>query len=393
MSKQLALAIMVKNEQERLPVTLNSVRGHIDALIVYDTGSTDSTLEIVRKFEREEKIPVYILEGDFVDFSTSRNALLDFTDAVEDIDYVFLLDSNDEVSNAEELKTFIQDVDGDAYYITHIWKKDGEKHFFKNVNLLKIESGWRYHGSVHEYLCKDKDDAVDPELSVRISQDREPDTAKSRKRYPRDKELLLRDYKENKTPRTIFYLARTCRVLKQIREAYTYFEERANIKDAYWEEMYHSMYACGELASEWKVKRHWYMNAWEVGHRVEPLLRMAEHYRKEKDTESMFMLLKTACDLPYPKDHMLFINNIDYDYTRWHLMGICGFYCRKFEDGEAAARKAVDQKNLDVDKQALAIYEARNVLKELTLEQYINRRLAEGETQEQAEKEWGEYGL
>ena len=40
----IALVIMVKNENKRLHVTLNSVLGHVNSIIMYDTGSDDNTI-------------------------------------------------------------------------------------------------------------------------------------------------------------------------------------------------------------------------------------------------------------------------------------------------------------------------------------------------------------
>ena len=42
----IALVMMVKNEQKRLNVTLNSVLGYVDSLVIYDTGSIDNTIGI-----------------------------------------------------------------------------------------------------------------------------------------------------------------------------------------------------------------------------------------------------------------------------------------------------------------------------------------------------------
>ncbi len=50
MPKTVALAIIVKNEEALLSRCLDSVKNAVDAIYVLDTGSTDKTIEIARKY-------------------------------------------------------------------------------------------------------------------------------------------------------------------------------------------------------------------------------------------------------------------------------------------------------------------------------------------------------
>ncbi len=44
----IAAIIMVKNEQKSIEVTLNSIKNYIKHIIVYDTGSTDKTVDVIK---------------------------------------------------------------------------------------------------------------------------------------------------------------------------------------------------------------------------------------------------------------------------------------------------------------------------------------------------------
>jgi glycosyltransferase involved in cell wall biosynthesis len=79
--------MMVRNETLRLHVTLNSIKDTVKSLILYDTGSTDNTIEIARTFCETNGIVFRLIEGIFVDFCTSRNIVLDFADTFTDILY------------------------------------------------------------------------------------------------------------------------------------------------------------------------------------------------------------------------------------------------------------------------------------------------------------------
>lgn len=86
----IALCIMVKNEQKRIHVSLESALPFVNICVIYDTGSTDKTIDIIKDYcDRYDK-PIKIKHGKFIDFSTSRNVLLDFVD--NKADWALLLD-------------------------------------------------------------------------------------------------------------------------------------------------------------------------------------------------------------------------------------------------------------------------------------------------------------
>lgn len=405
------LLMMVKNEQKRFHVSLDSVIGHVDALIIYDTGSTDNTIDIVKNFSEKHKINLYLKQGTFVDFSTSRNVSLDFADTV-DVMYLLLLDCNDELQGGEKLKPLLKtfaDKDTNAFLVCQQWWC-GQLDKYYNVRLVKARSGWRYMGSVHEWMKDTLSETDHPRFTVLrmpddivLYQDRTKDDDKSGKRFVRDRELLLKDHKKDpKEPRTIFYLAQTCQCLQLHDEALYYSKLRLDYQ-GFNEERFHSYIRCGTsamaLGHDWADCMKWYIRAYEEFQRAEPLIKIADYYRNmagklQKEGKPVhnlwriaYMYVEEACQLTYPEHCILFVDKGVYEYYRWHVMGIIAYYVERFSEGKVACQKAIEKNvNKEVDTKNLQFYldqekKSEKIEPVLTKQQFIAKTISDLQTQ------------
>jgi len=372
----IAALIMAKNETKRLHVTLNTIKGLADSLILFDTGSTDDTIEIARTFCEENKIPFRLKEGTFVNFSISRNESLEFADTFEDVDYLLLLDVNDELRGGEFLRKYCteyKDNLSSGFLLAQEWFSGSFDKYF-NVRLIRPRKGWRYLGSVHEYIKTsipefEKEPIVKLPDNVVLYQDRTQDDDKSGKRFKRDKELLLAEFEKDPTePRTVFYLAQTCSCLSENEEAFKYYMIRSTL-EGFQEEKFHAFLRGGELSQKlghpWHDSFVLYMKAFEHSSRAEPLLFIAIYYINIKNWILAFTFIKLACSLQYPTESILFVNRMDYDYKRWHLLGIVSYYVGQFQDGKIGCLNAIqyiknskDPKlSSEIDQKNLKFYE------------------------------------
>jgi len=383
----ITLAIMVKNEKKRLHVTLESVKGYVNSICMYDTGSEDNTIEIARTFCTKHSIQLRLLEGDFVDFSTSRNVLLDYVDSFDDINFVLLLDTNDELKNGKELCDFANsewntDSISTGYLLCQEWWS-GQYDKYWNVRFLRAHEGWRYRGVVHEWMknTKHPDDKTAPPVKrikgVILYQDRTQDDDKSWKRFSRDAVLLKKEHKADpEEPRTVFYLAQTLSCLNNHEEAFYYYKIRTTLI-GFWEERFHAFLRCGNAANmlkhSWELVMPWYMQAFEHSERVEPLLKIVEYYNSKKLWTLAHTFARLACELKYPDHCILFVDKFVYDYKRWHLLGIVSYYAGKYEDGKLGCLKAIEygnnnsdvRTNVELDRSNLQYYHVKEPVKEL----------------------------
>ena len=84
----LAAALIVKDEEDNLPGCLESLQGVVDEIVVYDTGSTDATVEIAER--AGARVERGYWDGDF---ARARNAALEMTSAV----WVLSVDADERV--------------------------------------------------------------------------------------------------------------------------------------------------------------------------------------------------------------------------------------------------------------------------------------------------------
>jgi tetratricopeptide (TPR) repeat protein len=203
--------------------------------------------------------------------------------------------------------------------------------------------------------------------NVFVYQDRTKDDDKSFKRFTRDKELLYAEHLKNPDEsRTLFYLAQTCGCLGQHDESYKYYIKRLKA-GGFFEEIFHAYYRLGDaselLGHSWEETFMWYMKAFQHSQRAEPLYKIAKHYEtwnmhgeKKPEWHTCYMYASMACDLTYPTEQILFIDKNIYSYARWHLLGISAYYGGKYKEGKEACLKAIEAKNMDIDKFNLKHY-------------------------------------
>ena len=119
-----------------------------------------------------------------------------------------------------------------------------------------------------------------------LYQDRTKDGNASIKRFWRDIELLSAELKENPTdPRTLFYLSQSYQCTGQFEEALYYSKIRLQYK-GFEEEIFHAYMRCADcvfqMGQPWEEAQKYYLQAYEFDNRCEPLVKIADYYRKIK---------------------------------------------------------------------------------------------------------------
>ena len=362
----IACLMMVKNEEDTIINSLISIQNYIQTLIIYDTGSTDNTIQIIIDFCIDSNIELKLKKEEFINFEESRNRALQFAESFKNIQFILLLDSNDILDDGQPLLELCIEKESSnetGFYIIQEWYNNNNIDTYYNIRLIKPNRGWRYKGVVHEYIYNENETPEKNNYHIVLKQDRSNDNLKSQKRFITDKQLLLKELEiEPNNSRNIFYLAQTCFCLKEYDLALQNYLLRTNLNEGFKEEIFYSFLRCGDIigiqGGNWYDAMVYYMKAYEQEQRVEPLVKIAQYYMGKESWMISFSFLSIACKLDYPSNSLLFVDKYMYNYVRWHLMGAIAFYCGEQykKDGREACEKAIDAMDRDIDKNNLKCY-------------------------------------
>lgn len=363
---KIALGMIVKNEEKVIIKTISSTIDAVDAIYLYDTGSTDNTIQLVQEYSKQyPDKKFYYKFGEFKYFDVTRNELLEWIDNHEDaldLDFILLLDANDEFHGTQELRKFAQEhlinttEDEGGFYIEQKWFYGEVLEIYYNVFLIRPRMGWRYYGKVHEYIGPKDIHLAKPPIrcpsEIYIYQNRNENCEESFVRYRRDYKIFMEELEENpEDPRSLFYMGQTCDCLELYNEAFHYYLRRIDVKDkGLPEEVFHTYLRLGNLCVRLK-KSHkdivkYYMAAYETWNRVEPILRLCEYYLHiRKQARIAYGYACMAIFTPYPHNSLLFVNRTDYDYRRYNRFLLCAMSVGDFDRAHEIAKQ---MKKLDI---------------------------------------------
>ncbi len=153
-NKLLTLCMIVKNEEENLHKCLDSVKDIVDEIVICDTGSTDSTIEIAKSYNAILTSFVWV-----DDYAAARNQALQYCTG----EWILYLDADEILSkeSAINLRDFLKNAsEKHGGFICDVWSKhynDNDiledyvgkySRIFRNLGFPKI----KFFGKIHEQI-------------------------------------------------------------------------------------------------------------------------------------------------------------------------------------------------------------------------------------------------
>jgi Glycosyl transferase family 2 len=252
---RVALCMIVKDEEAVIRRAVNSAIPYIDCWIIVDTGSTDSTREVIRDALKTK--PGIVVERKWVDFGTNRTQALALCRGIAD--WAIMIDADDNLDLKEmapgdcvstgDLVVPSRPSEWDAtsvdgYYVPITF--GNMRH--RRVQVFRVASDWAYVGAVHEYAHPRS--PIVPghprllQLPGHTFIHSRTEGARSRDpiRFFRDAQLLLESLQRDGSEphRTVFYIANSFVSAGAPLAAVPYFEKRVAM-GGWFEEQYISL--------------------------------------------------------------------------------------------------------------------------------------------------------
>ncbi len=351
----LVVVIMVKDEEAVIVETLDPfVQGGIDAFLVFDTGSTDKTIERITGYFKDKKITRFAIEQEpFIDFATSRNRGLELAEKhFPHAGFFIMPDAEWYIHGADALCAFCKQMlpfEEYGLYAMETFFKENCNHY-DVPRLFRAKSHIRFKGVVHEIPAYSGIIIKIPAQIWIEHRSSEYGDEKTIKRVHRDIKLLSAELEKNpEDTRTLFYLAQSYTVLGDYHTAIKYLKQRVQyggFEEEYFVallrmgQMYEQLFFRGEAS--WHDAEDAFLRA-ARSHpsRLEPLIHLANHYMHYHNPQLAYEYALKACNTAYPHEDGLFINKELYDFDRWNILARVAANLNKWDEAETAAYVAL----------------------------------------------------
>lgn len=338
--KTVCVNMIVKNESKVITRCLSSLKPLIDYWVILDTGSTDGTQEIIKKFMSD--VPGELHEDPFRNFEYSRNKALDL--AKGKADYILIIDADEVFVTDPGFK--LPKLDKDYYFIT----TDFNGMEYGRVQLINNHLPWRWKGVLHEAIdCPDAKTCQSLEgikNLVRTDGARSTDPQK----YQKDAQLLENALKEDPTnTRYTFYLAQSYKDAGMQEKALEWYQKR--IAQGGWDqEVFWAMLEEANMQRGLGMPSDTFVPSYLKAYhhrpvRAEPLYHLANYYRMKEDYVSGYLVASIAYSIPSSKD-VLFVQKWMYDYGIPLELSICAYWIGKYEECRQVSLKMLEKPNL-----------------------------------------------
>jgi glycosyltransferase involved in cell wall biosynthesis len=370
-SDAFTVVLMVKNEATVICQTLDPyVQAGLQSFLIFDTGSTDDTMQVVEDYFRRHNIQHWcIFQEPFVDFEVSRNRALDLAEEeFPDATFFLMPDAEWYLCNVQGLINFCNDHLNDPTECYLIRIANGTIDF-RTSRLIRSGVAARFVGDVHEVIVAKTYEKAPADIYFELGASR-VGIEKSRQRWHRDKDKLLARFEKNpEDPRTTFYLAQTYECLEEFEKAYEYYLIRCQ-QQGWIEETFEAFYRLGRVTEHlsktdkkytWQMAQEYYFAAYGLmPHRAEPLVKLAEHYWPDGEgpinAPLCYLYAKRAYELNYPEHDVLFINPDAYNFKRYELLSKSAWHVGDYQLGEISTRKALETVEMPYLLRNLACY-------------------------------------
>jgi hypothetical protein len=364
---KLALNFICKDEEKVIERMLNSSGGILDLIVALDTGSTDTTIDLIKKYGVDNNIPTYVFERPFDDFEKSRNFAMDkLREVVKELDW-----------NSNDVWGMWYDCDEQLVIDPKFDKNQFNKDLFMintyissmkytRNTFFRVSKPFRWYGVVHEFIvCDEKNitSGLAENIHVNVSMDGaswQGDISQKYLSHAHKLEAYIAENRED--PRQIFYCAQSYHDSasmkdnreeneERLRRSMRYYRERVSRSDGYPEEIYYSQYRIGVimrlLEESWNLTHQELLKAYAIDPlRAESIKVIIDYYMQMGEWHMAYMYTKFAKmnfhgKNPYP-NRLLFIDEATYVWRLAESHSAACYYTGRMDEAKSTYQDILD---------------------------------------------------
>lgn len=362
-SKTLGALIMVKNEEVSIRQTIQSLKNVVSDVIVFDTGSTDKTIDIIKATCLKNNQTLHLKIGTFKTFPESRNESIEFAETI-DVENLIMLDAGDEfecdISISEWLSIIKTIPTGYNFGVVKLkWLESNNLTEHYDIRLIKNRKGCRYDLTfpVHEKFAT-IENSVHFMKNFTLYQNRDKYSESTSRRIAKDIELLS---KAKPHSRNYYYLAQSYIFTKDYKNGFKYnlmvldFEDQDYDKIMVYTRLMRCAIEC-KMSSKLIIKYFKLAIDEPNNPQMEPFINFFKYCMQENISELTLPYLKQLSELVKPSTRDF--SHKDYEYTRWLLIyQICLMTRTNRDIGQIACNKAIQAQNNECDKMNLSLFQ------------------------------------
>jgi hypothetical protein len=358
----ICFACVCKNEEGCILTALESVCDFIDYWVICDTGSTDTTCELITTFFKAKDIPGELFHDTWENFGHNKTLL--FNRCIGKADYILHFDADDyfvgkPVFTGGKTQYYINVVKKSTHYpclllfdARYTWKFCGVAHTtIKALDCENVTTGYLTDKPFYMYSTPDTGArSSDPEKYLK-------DAEKLRQQFF---DTMLND-PDNLNNRSIFYTAQSYRDYGNLEESAKWYKLYTRLRDTWVEERYYSFVQLGVMYSRLKFSygdvESCYKQAIDlIDDRAEAYFHLGMLYNQNKKFESSYSLLKKAKSINFDttrQKYILFLDNRTYGKFLNDELSVACFWLGKYQEGYDLLKEIIDDPDFEWCKRRL----------------------------------------
>jgi GR25 family glycosyltransferase involved in LPS biosynthesis/tetratricopeptide (TPR) repeat protein len=283
--KSIALNMIVKNESHIIEKTLQNLCEYIsfDYWVICDTGSTDGTQNLIKKFFKAKNIKGELHQCEWKDFGHNRTEALE--KAFNKTDYLLIFDADDSIQGDFNLPMQWKH---DSYSLKFGNITAGEV-IYKRVLLINNRKKYAFHGVLHEFIVGISDNITETSIKgdYYLISGREGSRSQNPNKYLDDALILEKGFNEEINDESLkhryaFYCAQSYKDAGKTDKSIYWFQKALTLP-IWTQEKYYSCYQLGYLyekkGEDEKAIHYWLKTSQYDPERIEGIVSACNKYK------------------------------------------------------------------------------------------------------------------